>query len=59
MLGGKKKCLVGYFNADENMHEDWPAILRHIFLIEGGAVSWYRKSQEVITLSTIKAEYVW
>lgn len=50
--------LVGYTDADGSMHEDRKAISGYAFLIDGGAVSWASKRQEIISLSTTESEYV-
>lgn len=56
--GEEKKDLVGYGDADGSMQEDRHAISGNAFLIDGGAVSWYSKKQEIISLSTTESEYV-
>ena len=40
------------------MQEDRRAIYGNAFLINGGAVSWYSKRQELVSLSTTKSEYI-
>ena len=40
------------------MAEDRRAISSYAFLIDGGAVSWSSKHQELVSLSTTKSEYV-
>ena len=40
------------------MHEDRRAITGYAFLLDGGAVSWCSKRQEVVSLSTAESEYV-
>jgi hypothetical protein len=40
------------------MAEDRRAISGYAFLIDGGAVSWSSKRQEVVSLSTTESEYV-
>lgn len=52
--GGMK----GYADADGSMQEDRRAISGNAFLIDGGAVSWYSKRQEIVSLSTTESEYV-
>jgi Reverse transcriptase (RNA-dependent DNA polymerase) len=49
---------IGYADADGSMQEDRHAISGYAFLIDGGAVSWSSKRQEIIVLSTTEAEYV-
>ena len=56
--GTKKMILTGYADADGNMAEDRHAISGYAFLIHGGAISWSAKQQEIIALSTTKAEYI-
>ncbi len=50
--------LVGYSDADRWMHEDRTAILGYAFIINGDAVSWSSKHQELISLLTTEFEYV-
>ena len=40
------------------MQEHRRAISGYVILIDGGAVSWCLKKQELVTLSTTKAEYI-
>jgi hypothetical protein len=40
------------------MAEDRRAILGYAFLIDGGAISWSSKRQEIVSLSTTESEYV-
>jgi hypothetical protein len=40
------------------MAEDRHAISGYTFLIDGGAVSWSSKQQEIVSLSTTESEYV-
>lgn len=56
--GDTSMDLTGYSDADGSMHEDRKAISGYAFLIDGGAVSWSSKKQEIIALSTTEAEYV-
>jgi hypothetical protein len=53
-----EKDLEGYADTDRSMHEDRKAISGYAFMIDGGAVSWCTKKQEIISLSTTEAEYV-
>ena len=48
----------GYTDVDGNMAEDRHATSGYTFMINGGAVSWSAKHQEIITLSTMESEYV-
>ena len=56
--GERKQTLEGYADADGSMAEDRRAISSYAFLIDGGAVSWSSKHQELVSLSTTKSEYV-
>jgi hypothetical protein len=56
--GGKRRELQGYADADGNMAEDRKAISGYAFIINGGAVSWSAKRQEIISLSTTESEYI-
>jgi hypothetical protein len=56
--GGEMKALVGYADADGSMAEDRRAVSGYAFLIDGGAVSWGTKKQEVVSLSTTESEYI-
>ena len=56
---GEVRCmLVGYTDANGSMMEDRRAITSYAFLIDGGAVSWSSKKQEIISFSTMESEYV-
>jgi transposase InsO family protein len=50
--------LVGFTDADGMSQEHRRAISGHAILIDGGAVSWSSKKQELVVLSTTEAEYV-
>ena len=56
--GETKRTLEGYADADGSMAEDRRAITGYAFLIDGGAISWSSKRQEIVSLSTTKSEYV-
>ena len=56
--GGQDMELVGYGDADGSMAEDRKAISGYTFIINGGAVSWSAKRQEITSLSTTKSEYI-
>ena len=56
--GAERHDLVGYTDADGATQEHRRAISGHAFLIDGGAVSWSSRKQELVTLSTAEAEYV-
>ena len=56
--GEAQRALVGFTDADGSMAEDRRAISGYAFLIDGGAVSWSSKRQEIVSLSTTESEYV-
>src|SRR6266404_3043694 len=56
--GEARWALVGYSDTDGSMAEDQCAITGYMFLIDGGAVSWSSKKQEIVSLSTTESEYV-
>ena len=56
--GTTDKFLEGYTDADGSSQEHRHAISGYVFLINGGAVSWSSKKQELVTLSTAESEYV-
>ena len=58
MYGGAPSVLIGYADADGSMAEDHRAISGYAFLIDGGAVSWSSKKQEIVSLSTMESKYV-
>ena len=56
--GGDERGLVGYVDADGASQEHRRAISGYIFMIDGGAISWSSKKQELVTLSTMEAKYI-
>jgi hypothetical protein len=50
--------LSGWVDADGSQEEDRHTITRYTFLIDGGAVLWNLKQQELIVLSMTEGEYV-
>jgi hypothetical protein len=56
--GETRRVLEGYANTDGSMTEDRQAITGYTFLINGGAISWSFKRQEIVSLSTTESEYV-
>src|SRR5215471_6052514 len=56
--GEGKEGLEGYTDTDGASQEHRRAISGYAFLINGGAVSWSSRKQELVTLSTAEAEYV-
>ena len=58
VYGGRKEDLQGWVDADGASQEHRRAISGYVFMVDGGAVSWTSKKQELVTLSTTEAEYV-
>ena len=58
VYGSTTNDLLGYKDADGASQEHRHAISGYAFLIDGGAVSWSSRKQELVTLSTAEAEYV-
>jgi len=56
--GAERHELLGYTDADGASQEHRHAISGYAFLIDGGAVSWMSRKQELVTLSIAEAEYV-
>ena len=56
--GGERHELTGYTDADGASQDHRRAISGFAYLIDGGAVSWRSRKQELVTLSTAEAEYV-
>jgi len=50
--------LLRHTDADGSVGEDRRAVSDHTFLINGGAVLWSLKKQEIALLSTTESEYV-
>jgi hypothetical protein len=57
-FGGGARDLVGYADADGSMAEDQRAVSGYAVLLNGGAVSWACKKQEIVSLSTTESEYI-
>lgn len=57
-FGNSQHGLEGYTDADGASQEHRHAVSGYAFLLDGGAVSWSSKKQELVTLSTTEAEYV-
>ena len=58
MFGAGKKGLEGYMDADGASQEHRHAISGYVYILDGGAISWMSKKQELVTLSMAEAEYV-
>ena len=56
--GNEHHDLIGFTNADGASQEHRHAISGFAFLIDGAAISWASRKQELVTLSTAEAEYV-
>ena len=53
-----KKGLEGYMDADGASQEHCHAISDYAYILDGGAISWMSKKQELVTLSMAEAEYI-
>jgi len=58
VYGDRKANLEGFVDADGASQDHRRAISGYVFMVDGGAVSWSSKKQELVTLSTTEAEYV-
>jgi hypothetical protein len=58
VYGATDGGLEGYTDADGSSQEHRHAISGYVFLVNGGAISWSSKKQELVTLSTAESEYV-
>jgi hypothetical protein len=57
--GSGEQCRIeGYTDADGATLDHRHVISGFVVLVDGGAVSWSSKKQELVTLSTMEAEYV-
>ena len=56
--GGEQQGMEGYADADGATLDHRWAISGFVVLVDGGAVSWSSKKQELVTLSTMEAEYI-
>ena len=56
--GGEEHELTGYTDADGSGQDHRRAISGFAYLIDGGAVSWRSRKQELVALSTAEAEYI-
>ena len=58
VYGTTDRGLEGYTDADGSSQEHRHAISGYAYLVNGGAISWSSKKQELVTLSTAESEYV-
>jgi len=58
VYGGRKEDLQCWVDADGASQEHRRAISGYVFMVDGGAISWSLKKQELVTLLTTEAEYV-
>jgi transposase InsO family protein len=56
--GDEKKGLECFTDADGSSQDHRRAISGFVILVDGAAVSWSSKKQELVTLSTMESEYV-
>ena len=57
-FGAGKQGLEGFTDADGASQEHRHAISSYAYILDGGAVSWASKKQELVTLLTTEAKYV-
>jgi hypothetical protein len=57
-FGETARELTGYVDADGSQEVERRAVTGYAYIIDGGAVSWNSKQQELVVLSTTEAEYV-
>jgi hypothetical protein len=58
VYGDEERDLQGWVDADGASQDHSRAISGYVFMVDGGAVLWSSKKQELVTLSTTEAEYV-
>jgi Reverse transcriptase (RNA-dependent DNA polymerase) len=58
VIGGSRKGLEAFSDADWASQEHRHSISRYVFMIDGGAVSWSSKKQPIVALSMTEAEYI-
>jgi hypothetical protein len=58
MYGGEQHDLIRYTDVDGASQPHRHAISGYAFLIDGGAISWSSRKQELVMLSTAEAKYV-
>jgi hypothetical protein len=55
----RNKILEGYSDSNFAMDKsDRMSILRNVFMLVGGPVSWISRKQKLVSTSTIEAEYI-
>ena len=57
VYGGEKQGLVGYVDADGASQEHRRAISGYVFMVDGGAVSWSLKKQELVITKRVGCLY--
>ena len=58
-FGGSRLAIEGYVDADHaGCKETRKSTTGYVFTIGGGAVSWMSRLQDIVSLSSTKAEYV-
>jgi hypothetical protein len=58
IYSGEPRVLAGFTDNDGSMTEDHCMTSGYMFLINRGAVSWHKKCQAVVSLSTTETEYI-
>jgi hypothetical protein len=56
--GKQSHGLIRYTDADGSMGKDHKVISGYAFLIDGGAICWSSKKQEIVSLSMTESKYV-
>jgi hypothetical protein len=56
--GGERQNLEGFTDADGASQDHHQAISGYAFIMDGGAISWSLRKQELMTLSIAEVEYV-
>ena len=58
MYGTTDQSLEGYTDADGSSQEHRHAISGYVFMMNGAAISWSSKKQNLVTKSIAESEYV-
>jgi len=58
VYGDRKTNLEGFVDVDGASQDHQQAISGYVLMVDGGAISWSSKKQELVMLSTTEAEYV-